>query len=126
MTVLMICCTIQAKASNYTDTAFDFYFRSSTGGVSCTERREKLDDTSVYMKCESTSYSYTARVYASPTMYGAYYDVSNDHTYVFNSGTVRKMINYVYENGFKYAVIYADRNYSYNYVATGLWSPDSI
>lgn len=125
-TILATCFTIPVIASNYMDTTYNFYFKTSTNGYYYTELREKQDDTSVYMKCNSTTYSYTAHVVGTKTEFGVVYDVSGGHNYTFNSGTVRKMINYVYENGLKYAAVYAERNYSYDYTATGVWSPDSI
>ena len=78
------------------------------------------------MKCEKTVFPYTALVLGTQSVYDEYYDVSKGHHYTFDSGTVYKMINYVYENNFKYAVIHAKRVYSYNYAANGLWSPDSV
>lgn len=125
-TILMMCYVIPVMASNYSDTTYSFYFKTEAHGASYTEAREKQDDTSVYMKCDSTTYSYTAFVVGLHDKYGIMYDVSEGHSYTFNSGTVRKMINYVYEKGYKYAAIFAERNYSYNYSASGVWSPDSI
>lgn len=78
------------------------------------------------MKCEKTVFPYTAYVVASQSVYDEYYNASGGHIYTFDTGTVYKMINYVYENHYKYAAIYAKRVYSYNYAANGLWSPDSI
>lgn len=125
-TAFMISCSIPAAASNYKDTTFDYYFRTSAWGSSTTEFREKLDDSSAYMKCDSTTYPYIAQVVAAQGFFDLHYDASGGHKYTFNSGTVYKMINYVYENNYKYAAIYAQRLYSYDYFASGLWSPDSI
>lgn len=125
MTILIMCYTIPATASNYKDTTFKFYFRNNYTDMP-TAFREKQDDTSAYMKCEATSYSYTAFVVGSRDLFDVYYDMSGGHQYTFNTGTVHKMINYVYENKLAYAAIYAKRNYSYNYYASGLWSPDSV
>lgn len=118
--------TVPVSASNYKDTVFDFYFKTAAGGTTTTELREKQDDSSAYMKCEKTVFPYTALVLGTQSVYDEYYDVSKGHHYTFDSGTVYKMINYVYENNFKYAVIHAKRVYSYNYAANGLWSPDSV
>lgn len=125
-TILMMCYVIPVMASNYSDTTYNFYFKTEAGGTSFTELREKQDDTSAYMKCYATTYSYTGYVVAGQNKYGCFYDASGGHRYTFNSGTVYKMINYVYENGYPLAAIYAERNYSYNYSASGVWSPDSI
>ncbi len=116
LTILMMFYTVPVSASNYKDTVFEFYFKTALGGSTTTDLREKQDDSSVY----------TALVVASQSVYDEYYNVSDGHIYTFDSGTVHKMINYVYENNFKYAAIYAKRVYSYNYSANGLWSPDSI
>ena len=118
--------TVPVSASNYKDTVFEFYFKTAAGGTTTTELREKQDDSSAYMKCEKTVFPYTALVLGTQSVYDEYYDVSKGHHYTFDSGTVYKMINYVYENNFKYAVIHAKRVYSYNYAANGLWSPDSV
>ncbi len=126
LTVFMMFYTVPVSASNYKDTVFDFYFKTAAGGSTTTELREKQDDSSAYMKCEKTVFPYTAFVLGTQSVYDEYYDVSDGHHYTFDSGTVYKMINYVYENDFKYAVIHAKRVYSYNYAANGLWSPDSI
>ncbi|MCI8718015.1 MAG: hypothetical protein HFH65_09495 [Lachnospiraceae bacterium] len=126
VTLLMMFYTVPVSASNYKDTVFDFYFKTAAGGTTTTELREKQDDSSAYMKCEKTVFPYTALVLGTQSVYDEYYDVSKGHHYTFDSGTVYKMINYVYENNFKYAVIHAKRVYSYNYAANGLWSPDSV
>ena len=126
LTILMMFYTVPVSASNYKDTVFEFYFKTAAGGTTSTELREKQDDSSAYMKCEKTTFPYIAKVAGTQSVFDYYYDVSDGHQYTFDSGTVYKMINYVYENNYKYAVIYAKRVYSYNYAANGLWSPDSV
>lgn len=108
--------TIPVVASNYHDTAFDFYFKSIQG-TSVTELREKQDDTSMYMKCNSTTYPYTAFAVGARSEVGARYAMDGGHEYTFYSGTVYKMINYVYENGYPYGGIKAQRSYSSSYNA---------
>lgn len=122
---LILFSIIPVTASNYHDTTYEFYFRSSAG-ISETELREKEDDTSAYMKCTSTEHPYTASVVGVYKDSSIRYDASGGHRYTFYSGTVTKLINYVYENNFSYAAIRALRSYSSSYYATGLWSPDSI
>jgi len=126
LTISMIFYTVPVSASNYQDTVFEFYFKTALKGSTTTELREKQDDSSAYMKCEKTTFLYTALVLASQSVYDEYYNASGGHIYTFDTGTVYKMINYVYENNYKYAAIYAKRVYSYNYSANGVWSPDSI
>lgn len=122
---LSIFIAIPVTASNYYDTTFDFYFKSAQG-TSVTELREKQDDTSMYMKCNSTTYPYTAFAVGASSLGGTRYAMDGGHEYTFYSGTVYKMINYVYENGLPYGGIKAQRSYSSSYNANGLWSPDSI
>lgn len=125
ITAISLFATLPAVASNYHDTAFSFYFPSTTG-TSVTELREKQDDSSMYMKCNSTTYPYTAFAVGARSEVGARYAMDGGHEYTFYSGTVYKMINYVYENGYPYGGIKAQRSYSSSYNASGLWSPDSI
>lgn len=125
ITAISLFATIPTVASNYHDSAFDFYFPSTTG-TSVTELREKQDDSSMYMKCNSTTYPYTAFAVGARSEVGARYAMDGGHEYTFYSGTVYKMINYVYENGLPYGGIKAQRSYSSSYNANGLWSPDSI
>ena len=120
ITAISLFATIPTVASNYHDSAFDFYFPSTTG-TSVTELREKQD-----MKCNSTTYPYTAFAVGARSEVGARYAMDGGHEYTFYSGTVYKMINYVYENGYPYGGIKAVRSYSSSYNANGLWSPDSI
>jgi len=125
ITAISLFATIPTVASNYHDSAFDFYFPSTTG-TSVTELREKQDDSSMYMKCNSTTYPYTAFAVGARSEVGARYAMDGGHEYTFYSGTVYKMINYVYENGYPYGGIKAQKSYSSSYNANGLWSPDSI
>ena len=125
ITAISLFATIPTVASNYHDSAFDFYFPSTTG-TSVTELREKQDDSSMYMKCNSTTYPYTAFAVGARSEVGARYAMDGGHEYTFYSGTVYKMINYVYENGYPYGGIKAVSSYSSSYNANGLWSPDSI
>lgn len=80
----------------------------------------------MYMKCNSTTYPYTAFAVGAHSDVGTRYAMDGGHEYTFYSGTVYKMINYVYENGYEYGGIKAVRSYSSSYNANGLWSPDSI
>ena len=123
--ILSLFAAVPTMASNYHDTAFSFYFKASDG-TSVTELREKQDDTSMYMKCNSTTYPYTAYAVGAYSQFGSRYAMDGGHEYTFYSGTVYKMINYVYENGLPYGGIKAVRSYSSSYNANGLWSPDSI
>ena len=91
ITAISLFATIPTVASNYHDSAFDFYFPSTTG-TSVTELREKQDDSSMYMKCNSTTYPYTAFAVGARSEVGARYAMDGGHEYTFYSGTVYKMI----------------------------------
>lgn len=120
--------SVEAKG-NVSDTAFTFQFRDYqpfTGWL--TEYRAKLDDTSSYMKCtDASGKSYTAWVQASDPVNNPYYGTDvGSKKYTFLSGSERWMVNYVYENGYRYARIEGQPNYSGTYKVTGVWSPDSV
>lgn len=122
VSILQVGAVSSDAAGNYQDSVFSFDF---DGEQKYTTFREKRDDTSSYMKCESctSGRSYTAHVVGLKT---GIQDVSNGHVYLFTAGTTYKMINYAYENGCTYAGIAAVPNYVYNFSASGLWSPDSV
>ena len=73
LTILMMFYTVPVSASNYKDTVFEFYFKTALGGSTTTDLREKQDNSSVYMKCEKTTFPYTALVVASQSVYDEYY-----------------------------------------------------
>lgn len=113
------------SASNHSDTPLTWNFSNGGGRQTATQRR-KDNTTSVYQKCTSTKYSYTSYVIGAKTSTGAVTNASGGNSYVFNSGTVRYMINYVKEWGYSYAGLNARPSNSYTYNAAILWSPDSI
>ena len=123
VSILQVGAVSSDAAGNYQDTKYVFAFE---GEQTYTTFREKRDDTSSYMKCESctSGASYTAHVVGLSG--SSIYDVSNGHVYLFTTGTTYKMINYAYENGFGWAGIAAVPNYAYEFSASGLWSPDSV
>lgn len=112
----------------------DWYWCKSigTGDEYKTAVREKLDDTSVYINYQGgTKDPIRVRVYGTNTTnnygnnmtlknmynnYNTYYDV-----YV---GTERGMQNLVHENGAKKA--YLRITVGNGYLASGVWSPDSV
>jgi len=131
---LLICGFIQVaavkvSASNWQDTSFDFCF-SADGNWETTMVRTKEDNTSVYMNCESSdnyNNSYDAYVWGYDCDLDEYFCCSDVYTFV--AGDVKKMINYVYENGGEYTYIKAEltANNGFNTgMFSGLWSPDSI
>lgn len=113
-------------ANNHADTSFNFHFRSE---LNATTPRQKKDKTSSYMKCISipNNRSYTAYVCGTNSSSGdEITDVSKGNSYLFKSGTVKFMKNWVYEDGYRYACILANRNYGVSFNASGVWSPDSV
>lgn len=117
--------TQPALANNYTDTDYKFVMQNS---MEYTSARKKTDTSKLYMKCNSISVknaSYTAHAIGtnSKNVIGA--DCSKGRTYNFTAGTSRYMTSWVKENGYKYARIGASSNYSYKFIAKGVWSPDN-
>lgn len=125
MAATIVTGTVPAMAGNIDDTGYSFTFRNATN---FTEMREKNDDTSMYMSCQSVSragVSYTAHAVGSATVGGTKNDCSAG-VYTFYAGTTRYIANYVNEWGYRYGGIAAAPNYSYAYTASGVWSPDSV
>ncbi|MBR4059307.1 MAG: hypothetical protein IKK03_05645 [Lachnospiraceae bacterium] len=126
VSVLQVATVSSNAAGNYRDTEYTFEFENEQ---LYTRLRAKQDNTSSYMKCNTctTGTSYTAHVVAANRDTNTpYYDVSNGHTYLFTANTTYKMINYAYEYGYSYAAIACSPNYTYQFTASGLWSPDSV
>jgi len=131
---LLICgfaqaAAVKVSAGNFFDTSYTFCFLIE-GKWSTTQQRIKENNTSVYMKCMSSDFASNA--------YDAYawgYDEDNDiyfcssDKYTFMEGDIKKMTNYIYENGGEWAFIRAKLNEGSGRttgVFSGLWSPDSI
>jgi len=131
---LLICGLVQVtavnvKAGNYSDENYTFCFYND-GDWSTTHQRIKEDNTSVYMKCVSSDTASNA--------YDAYawgYDEDSDNyfcssdKYTFKEGDIKKMTNYIHENGGEWALIKANLSEGCGFTTgmfTGLWSPDSI
>jgi len=117
---------LSVSASNHSDTSYSFSF-SPTHMADYTGPRQKLDNSSVYMLCNSIYKSYTAHVVAEPDTSSTIIDVSGNHTYQFvRVGDWHKMINYAKEWGYNWAGIIGTSDYSTYSSASGVWSPDSI
>lgn len=112
-------------ANNWRDTDFSFTMKNK---MKYTSARAKKDSSKIYMKCKTVSKegaTYTAHAIGTNSTKKTGVDCSRGYTYVFGAGTSRYMTNWVYENGYKYARIGAMPNYSYKFVARGVWSPDN-
>lgn len=128
MFILLIAVQMNTLAAgNYGDTTFKFNFSSYQPYAGWnTSFRSKLDNTSSYMKCTSTPYSYNARVMGGASTSATLGINVGSPTYRFSAGTTRFMVNYVRENNLSAACINATPSVSYSYSASGVWSPDSI
>lgn len=127
-------------ASNWADT--DFTFELISEGSSCyavQENRLKMDDSSVYMKCTSSSRTstnsseggYYGTAHGSSDEVGGLLDCfsgsKHSETYAFSVGTTRYMKNYINETGHIYANIRCVGGKYLRYMQfKGVWSPDSI
>lgn len=111
---------IGTSAANTHDTTFDFRFARH---MDKTDGRLKENNSKVYMYCYEATHPYTARVYGGD-INTCFFDMSDGHVYTFTSGTVRRMTNYVYENGAPYAVVIGEPTY-WDSGAWGYWSLDS-
>ena len=131
---LLICGFVQAaevkvSAGNWQDEGYSFCF-SDKGDWETTYVSVKEDDTSVYMNCESSDIEYNSY---NAYVYGYIRDLDasfcSSDMYTFQAGNIKKMLNYVYENGGQFAYVNAVLNESSGFstgVFTGVWSPDSI
>jgi len=131
---LLICgfaqaAVVKVSAGNYADERYTFSF-GNEGDWSTTHERIKEDNTSVYMKCVSSdlvSNAYDAYAWGYDEDTNNYFCSSDKYT--FSEGDIKKMTNYIYENGGEWALIRANLNEGSGYTTgtfTGLWSPDSI
>ncbi len=118
------------SASNI-DRGYTYHFTTSNNLVQVTTKQPKENDTSLYMYYVSGGPTYVAHA-AGYTTISTYKDCSYDknsaaqfsYKYEFKPGQRRYMYNYVRENGYSYAGVYA-RAYTAG-SASGVWSPDSV
>ena len=125
-------------ANNYSDTAWTFSIATG-GNAYASEGREKQDSTSAYMKCNTMTHnggttgsgnSYYGTAYGSTSLNGTYsncmYNGKTSTRYLFTSGTVKYMTNYIKESNHSFARIWCESGYTSYATFTGVWSPDSI
>lgn len=127
-------------ASNWADTDFSFELISEgSSRYAVSINRLKTDDSSVYMKCTSSSRTstnsseggYYGTAHGSSGELGGLTDCfsgsKHSKTYFFSAGTERYMTNYINETGHIYANIYCVGGKYLRYMNfKGVWSPDSI
>ncbi len=126
-------------AGNIKDSDWKFSFAVSGTGLAAKEGREKLDDTSVYMKCTGvrplqsgsiSGVSFRATAYGGDSATGSFsnigYNGKKSPTYSMYNGKVQYMTNYIHEAGKRYAnIFYQPENGGY-LEFSGKWSPDSV
>lgn len=130
-----------AMANNHEDDPWVFNV-SAQGGKAYVSpaNRNKLDNTSSYMKCDTFTQIYiggsgdtyvgtvhgSKGIKLSDGLSDVYYGSRHSTSYTFKQGTVKYMTNFLYEAGYEYANIYCDAKYTTYAKFTGVWSPDSI
>lgn len=124
--VLLVGTCVVASANNCKDT--DVTWTIIDGANSYTNSvRLKTDTTHSYQRCISTPYTYQSWVYGYNVNTNVMNtDLSHGHHYTFNSGTVYWMLNWVLEEGYTHAGMAANSQSGQNFIATAVWSPDSV
>ncbi len=110
-----------AYAGNHQDTWYSSY--CAPHNVSCTDARDKLDDTSSWNNCRGGA-NHTVEIAATPS----YWDVKfiGSPIYPWWNGRKGYLINYVRESGYSRALLWFNNRSNYATTISGLWSPDSI
>ena len=111
---------VTAEASNWVDSNYSYDFSTKPDR---TPVREKQDASSCYMSCYYAQGTYKAQVVS--VVNGLNVDCAGGNYYTFRTGTTHYLTNYVYENGYRNAAIFAIPEDA-GKTATGVWSPDSI
>ncbi len=129
--------TMGVLANNCKDS--DWTFTYATGGnMYASSGRQKQDDSSCYMKCNSYSHignqgsgnSYYGTAHGAVSKESSYsnrmYNGKVSTHYMFTSGTTKYMTNYIYESSCRWAKIYCESGYTSYATFSGVWSPDSV
>ena len=124
---------------NIKDSDWKYSLAASGTGLAAKEGREKLDDTSVYMKCtgfrplqsgSTSGVSFRATAYGGNSATGSFsnigYNGKISPTYSMYNGKVQYMTNYIHEAGKRYANIYCQPGNGGYLEFSGVWSPDSV
>ena len=129
--------TMGVLANNCSDTNWTFTYATG-GNMYATTEREKTDDSSCYMKCNSYSHignqgsgnSYYGTAHGAVSQWSSYsnrmYNGKVSTRYLFTPGTTKYMTNYIYESSCRWAKIYCESGYTSYATFSGVWSPDSI
>ncbi len=129
--------TMGVLANNCKDS--DWTFTYATGGnMYASSGRQKQNDSSCYMKCNSYSHignqgsgnSYYGTAHGAVSKESSYsnrmYNGKVSTRYMFTSGTTKYMTNYIYESSCRWAKIYCESGYTSYATFSGVWSPDSV
>lgn len=116
-------------AGNIADTNYEFRFNASSGVYQLyTESRPKQDDTSAWVRCLESPYSFRAALVGGSPGYwvenfGKYGGLK---WYTIRPGYGYYVASYVYEAGCRGAAIKGESTVDYDYTVKIMWSPDSI
>lgn len=118
--------SLTSFANNSSDTAFDFNF-NYLATVCRTEGREKLDDSSCYIKASKLpSGGMEVRINGAHMQYkDTWKNVTVNNAWISKTGVGRFIQQLVYENGYAYAQL-EGRKSNQTQDAAGVWSPDSV
>lgn len=126
------------KANNCQDTPWEFTVGEyGNEGLIVDEGRVKMDATSSYIKCENwylyhgtSATSFQATAYGSNSIISGFinctYNGKSSKTYTITKDSEYRMINYIYEAGYRYGNIHYNASYNRGVKFMGVWSPDSI
>ena len=129
--------TMGVLANNCKDSNWTFTYATG-GNMYASSGRQKQDDSSCYMKCNSYSHignqgsgnSYYGTAHGAVSKESSYsnrmYNGKVSTRYMFTSGTTKYMTNYIYESSCRWAKIYCESGYTSYATFSGVWSPDSV
>lgn len=130
--------TMGVLANNCGDTSWTFTYATGGNMYATKDGRQKQDDSSSYMKCNSYSHignqgsgnSYYGTAHGAVSKESSYgnrmYNGKVSTRYMFTSGTTKYMTNYIYESSCRWANIYCESGYTSYATFSGVWSPDSV
>ena len=129
--------TMGVLANNCKDSNWTFTYATG-GNMYVSSSRQKQDNSSCYMRCNSYSHignqgsgnSYYGTAHGAVSEWSSYsnrmYNGKVSPRYMFTSGTTKYMTNYIYESSCRWAKIYCESGYTSYATFSGVWSPDSV
>ena len=130
--------TMGVLANNCKDSNWTFTYATGGNMYATKDGRQKQDDSSCYMRCNSYSHignqgsgnSYYGTAHGAVSEWSSYsnrmYNGKVSPRYMFTSGTTKYMTNYIYESSCRWAKIYCESGYTSYATFSGVWSPDSV